>query len=92
MTGTLKDVAYEFVLRNVEDGTHTAGMCPSEVALAKELGTSRGLVRKAITRLASEGVIEQLICSGSVVGCWDLTPSHPSLRVTLEDEGVYDWY
>jgi DNA-binding GntR family transcriptional regulator len=67
MAGTLKDRAYEYILRGVESGAFGGGTCLSEVALARELGTSRAPVREAIAELANEGIIEQLVGSGTYV-------------------------
>jgi DNA-binding GntR family transcriptional regulator len=67
MPTTLRELAYEFISSNVESGRYPPGACLSESSIAENLNTSRGPVREAITRLVSEGVVEQVLGSGSYV-------------------------
>lgn len=67
MPDALKNIAYEFILEKLQDSHFRGGDMLSEAALAKSLGTSRGPVREAITRLASEGFLEQVPGSGTYI-------------------------
>ncbi len=70
MAAPLTDMAYGFILENVEKGRFVGGAMLSEVSLARELGTSRGPVREArqrgggergalhLTRIVADGALE----------------------------------
>jgi DNA-binding GntR family transcriptional regulator len=55
---TLKQHAYRFIRKKLEQGEMPLGGRLSDDALAKEIGISRSPVREAISQLASEGLVE----------------------------------
>jgi DNA-binding GntR family transcriptional regulator len=67
MATNLKDLAYRSILEQIEKGKYPPGTFLSEVALARDLGMSRGPIREAISHLQSEGCIEQVQGRGSYV-------------------------
>ena len=67
MASNLKDLAYRSILRQIEKGGYPPGAFLPEVALARDLGMSRGPVREAVARLQSEGYLEQVLGRGSYV-------------------------
>lgn len=56
---TLKQHAYENILKRLESGQLKPGARLSDNELSQELGVSRSPVREAILQLAGEGLIEQ---------------------------------
>jgi DNA-binding FadR family transcriptional regulator len=76
---TLAEVAYEEMLRLIREGTWPARMrLPSELALAKQFSMSRPVIRQALARLRSEGVIQSRQGSGSFVR--EVEPAPPAER------------
>ena len=57
-TGTLSEKAYQHIRRLVSSGELQPGARLVNRALADQLGTSFIPVREAISRLASEGLVE----------------------------------
>jgi DNA-binding GntR family transcriptional regulator len=64
---SLRDRAYQHILRKLTTGELPAGSVVSEPSLAAELDISRTPVREAIHRLAHEGLLEQVPRYGTVV-------------------------
>jgi DNA-binding GntR family transcriptional regulator len=64
---SMRDRARHYVLRKIASGEFSAGSALSEVAIAKDLGSSRTPVREAIGQLVAEGLIEQIPNRGAVV-------------------------
>ena len=56
---TLKQHAYDNILRRLESGGFAPGARLADDAISKELGVSRSPVREAILQLPGEGLIEQ---------------------------------
>ena len=56
---TLKQFAYENILKRLESGKLAPGVRLSDEVLCKELGVSRSPVREAILQLIGEGFVEQ---------------------------------
>jgi DNA-binding GntR family transcriptional regulator len=65
--GPIRDRAYLHIQRKIASGALAAGSPLSELALAKELGSSRTPVREAIGQLVAEGLLEQTPNRGAVV-------------------------
>jgi DNA-binding LacI/PurR family transcriptional regulator/DNA-binding transcriptional regulator YhcF (GntR family) len=53
---TLTDQTAECLRRRIDDGTWT-GMLPSEAEICREMGISRGTLRRAMATLLSEGMV-----------------------------------
>ena len=70
-TTTLRDKAYRHILQQVFAGALAPGTQLVNRTLAKELGTSFIPVREAISRLASEGLVEQVAGAGAFVRVFD---------------------
>ncbi len=51
--------AYEFIQGKIQSGDWPGGTVVSELALSRELGSSRTPVREAVRQLAGEGFLEQ---------------------------------
>jgi DNA-binding FadR family transcriptional regulator len=67
-TGSLTDRATEALTRLVTDGEYAAGArLPPELELASRLGVSRTVVREAVSRLKSAGLVESRQGSGVFV-------------------------
>lgn len=66
-TLSTRERAYQFIQQKIVTGQLPAGSPLSELALAKELGSSRTPVREAISQLASEGILEQTANRGTTV-------------------------
>jgi DNA-binding GntR family transcriptional regulator len=64
---TLWQRVHEHLQREILDGRLLPGTVLSEVALAKELGVSRGPIREAMGRLAAEGLVTVRPRRGAVV-------------------------
>ena len=64
---TTRDIAEQYLRQAILDGTFVAGERLNEVLIADELGISRGPLREAIQRLASEGLLKQVRNKGAFV-------------------------
>jgi len=64
---SMRSKAYLHIQRKIAAGDLPAGSALSELALAKELGSSRTPVREAIGQLVAEGFLEQTPNRGAVV-------------------------
>lgn len=67
INSSVREKAYTLIQRKIASGTLAAGTAISELALARELGSSRTPVREAIGQLVSEGLLEQTPNRGTVV-------------------------
>ena len=56
---SIRDKAYALIQRKIVSGELEAGIAVSELALAKELGSSRTPIREALGQLTAEGLLEQ---------------------------------
>ena len=56
---SIRDRAYALIQRKIVSGELESGTAVSELALAKELGSSRTPVREALGQLIAEGLLEQ---------------------------------
>jgi DNA-binding GntR family transcriptional regulator len=65
--GTLRGVAYQAIRRQLVSGELKPGAQLSEIGLSRQLGISRSPVREAISRLTSEGLLEQLPGTSAMV-------------------------
>ena len=70
-TSSLSEKAYQHIRERVFSGDLAPGDRLVNRALAKELGTSFIPVREAISRLASEGLVEQVAGAGAFVRAFD---------------------
>lgn len=70
-TASLSEKAYQHIRRQLFAGQLAPGARLVNRALAKELGTSFIPVREAISRLASEGLVEQVAGAGAFVRTFD---------------------
>ncbi len=70
-SNSLSEKAYEHIRQQVFNGVLAPGDRLVNRALAKQLGTSFIPVREAISRLASEGVVEQVAGAGAFVRSFD---------------------
>ena len=68
---SLSEKAYQHIRRQVFSGDLKPGDQLVNRSLAKELGTSFIPVREAISRLASEGIVEQVAGAGAFVRTFD---------------------
>jgi len=64
---SMRTKAYTHIQRKIAAGELAAGSALSELALAKELGSSRTPIREAIGQLVAEGFLEQTPNRGAVV-------------------------
>jgi DNA-binding GntR family transcriptional regulator len=64
---SVRDRAYRYMQKIIAEGTLEAGSAVSELALAKELGSSRTPIREAMSQLAAEGLLEPNANGGMVV-------------------------
>ena len=64
---SMRAKAYLHIQRKIASGALPAGSALSEVALARELGSSRTPVREAVGQLVAEGLLEQTPNRGAVV-------------------------
>ena len=64
---SLKQQAHERLLEKLTSGRMRPGSRVSESQLAKELGSSRGPVREAVSQLASQGILDQVPGVGTFV-------------------------
>ena len=67
MTPPLKQTIYHLIRDRLISGRLRPGSRVSELALSKELGTSRTPVREAISQLANDGLVEQVPNAGTFV-------------------------
>ena len=63
----MRDRAYVYIQRKIARGDLAAGTSISELALAKELGSSRTPIREAVRQLVAEGLLEHTPNRGAVV-------------------------
>src|SRR5580658_11189176 len=56
---SVRERAYQHIKQLIADGSLEAGWSISELALAKELGSSRTPIREAMKQLDAEGLVEQ---------------------------------
>lgn len=56
---SVRERAYQHIKQLIADGSLEAGSSISELALAKELGSSRTPIREAMKQLDAEGLVEQ---------------------------------
>ena len=70
-TASLSEKAYQHIRQKVFDGDLAPGDRLVNRALAQQLGTSFIPVREAISRLASEGLVEQVAGAGAFVRSFD---------------------
>jgi DNA-binding GntR family transcriptional regulator len=64
---SMRAKAYLYIQRKIAAGKLAAGSALSELALAKEMGSSRTPVREAIGQLVAEGFLEQTPNRGAMV-------------------------
>jgi len=64
---SIRDRAYVHIQRKIASGEMRPGDAVSELALSKELGSSRTPIREAIGQLVAEGLLEQVHNRGAVV-------------------------
>lgn len=67
MKTNLNEKAYSFVVRKLSTGELKPGQKLSEPSLAKACGVSRTPMREAVRRLVEEGVLYQIVKSGTYV-------------------------
>ena len=63
----LKETAYRAIRRRLVTGGLAPGSRVSELGLSKELGISRSPVREAISRLVTEGILDESLGTGASV-------------------------
>ena len=66
-TQNLNEKAYSFIVRKLSSGELKPGQKLSEPSLAKACGVSRTPMREAVRRLVEEGVLYQVVKSGTYV-------------------------
>lgn len=64
---SLNEKAYDFIVRKLSTGEIKPGQKLSEPSLAKSCGVSRTPMREAVRRLVEEGVLYQIVKSGTYV-------------------------
>jgi DNA-binding GntR family transcriptional regulator len=64
---SIRERAYAHIQRKIASGELPPGSSVSELALSKELGSSRTPIREAIGQLVAEGLLEQVRNRGAVV-------------------------
>ena len=67
MKQNLNELAYEFIIQKLSTGELKPGQKLSEPSLAKVCGISRTPMREAVRRLVEEGVLYQVVKSGTYV-------------------------
>lgn len=67
MKQPLNKLAYEFIVQKLSSGELKPGQKLSEPSLAKTCGISRTPMREAVRRLVEEGVLYQVVKSGTYV-------------------------
>jgi DNA-binding GntR family transcriptional regulator len=66
-TRSIRERAYAHIQRKIASGELRPGAAVSELALSRELGSSRTPIREAIGQLVSEGLLDQVHNLGAVV-------------------------
>ena len=82
----LNEKAYEFIVRKLSAGELKPGQKLSEPSLAKACGVSRTPMREAVRRLVEEGVLYQVVKSGTYVtgfGAKDVSDAY-EIRSVIE--------
>ena len=82
----LNEKAYEFIVRKLSTGELKPGQKLSEPSLAKACGVSRTPMREAVRRLVEEGVLYQVVKSGTYVtgfGAKDVSDAY-EIRSVIE--------
>ena len=64
---SIRERAYVHIQRKIASGELAPGHAVSELALSKELGSSRTPIREAIGQLVAEGLLEQVPNRGAIV-------------------------
>jgi len=67
MRTNLNEKAYDYIMRKLSSGELKPGQKLSEPSLAKACGVSRTPMREAVRRLVEEGVLYQIVKSGTYV-------------------------
>ena len=86
MKTNLNEKAYEFIVRKLSTGELKPGQKLSEPSLAKACGVSRTPMREAVRRLVEEGVLYQVVKSGTYVtgfGAKDVSDAY-EIRSVIE--------
>ena len=65
--GSIREKAYVLIQQKIARGELSPGAAVAEIALAKELGSSRTPIREALGQLVAEGLLEQTPNRGAVV-------------------------
>lgn len=83
----------EYLGGNIDSGKWSeSDRIPSEIDLTEKLGVSRGSVKKAISKLVDEGILEQIQGKGTYVKAHDisfpLTEGLISFSETLKEQGI----
>ena len=77
--GSIREKAYVLIQQKIARGQLIPGAAVSEVALSKELGSSRTPIREALGQLVAEGMLEQ-------------TPNRGAVVVQLKRQDIIDLY
>ena len=88
----LNEKAYEFIVRKLSTGELKPGQKLSEPSLAKACGVSRTPMREAVRRLVEEGVLYQVVKSGTYVtgfGAKDVSDAY-EIRSVIESAMLED--
>jgi DNA-binding GntR family transcriptional regulator len=64
---SIRERAHVYIQQKIINGDYPAGSAISELALSKELGSSRTPIREAIGQLVAEGLVELIPNRGAVV-------------------------
>ena len=86
MKKNLNDKAYDFLVHKLSSGEIKPGQKLSEPSLAKACGVSRTPMREAVRRLIEEGVLYQIVKSGTYVtgfGAKDVSDAY-EIRSVIE--------
>ncbi|HZQ51878.1 MAG TPA: GntR family transcriptional regulator [Bryobacteraceae bacterium] len=76
---SIRERAYLLIQQKIARGELSPGTAVSEIALAKELGSSRTPIREALGQLVAEGLLEQ-------------TPNRGAVVVQLKRQDIIDLY
>jgi len=76
---SIREQAYVLIQQKIARGELIPGAAVSEIALAKELGSSRTPIREALGQLVAEGLLEQ-------------TPNRGAIVVQLKRQDIIDLY
>ena len=77
--GSIREKAYVLIQQKIARGELVPGAAVSEMALSKELGSSRTPIREALGQLVAEGLLEQ-------------TPNRGAVVVQLKRQDIIDLY